>query len=174
MIITAKDKGDTGCDVNYGHGIVQAKAAFEYLEANQCAPNEAFKEPEGGCAEFSCSEDSDCSICGGGASSVLELTTDNYPGETAWDIKNSSGDEKYNGSGYSDANTLHSINMCLASDEYTFTITDAYGDGICCSYGNGGYKITVDGTEVVSGGDFGNSETETFTVNNPTPSSAPV
>merc|ERR1712174_181792 len=65
-------------------------------------------------------------------------------------------------------------NMCLASDEYTFTITDAYGDGICCSYGNGGYKITVDGTEVVSGGDFGNSETETFTVNNPTPSSAPV
>merc|ERR1712029_8318 len=208
MIATAKDKGDAGCDVKYGHGIVQAKAAFEYLEANAFDPNEAFKEPEGGCAEFSCSENSecddgnsdtidtcvsgscqhacannaacddgdpctadtcnngvcssvmDCSLCGGGASCVLELTTDNYPGETTWDIKNSSGDEKYNGSGY--------------SDEYTFTITDAYGDGICCSYGNGGYKITVDGTEVVSGGDFGNSETETFTVNNPTPSSAPV
>merc|ERR1711902_304112 len=59
--------------------------------------------------------------------------------------------------------------MCLASDEYTFSITDAYGDGICCSYGNGGYKIIVDGTEVVNGGNFGNSETETFTVNaNPT------
>merc|ERR1712183_1164750 len=71
--------------------------------------------------------------------------------------------------------------MCLASDEYTFTITDAYGDGICCSYGNGGYKIMVDGTEVISGGDFGNSETETFTVStapvtNPTapPTTAPV
>merc|ERR1712183_252785 len=222
MIVTAKDKGDAGCDVNYGHGIVQAKAAFEYLEANACDPNEAFKEPEGGCAEFSCSEDSDCddgnpdtintcssgacqsacgtdaacddgdactadtctngvcssvldcSICGGGASSLLELTTDNYPAETAWDIKNSSGDEKYNGSGYSDANTLYTLNMCLASDEYTFTITDGYGDGICCSYGNGGYKITVDGTEVVSGGDFGNSEIETFTVNNPIPSNAPI
>merc|ERR1712176_1651849 len=143
MIITAKDKGESGCDVNYGHGIVQAKAAFEYLEANACDPNEAFKEPEGGCAEFSCSEDSDCddgtpdtidtcasgscqsvcannaacddndectvdtctdgvcsnvqdcSICGGGASSLLELTTDNYPAETEWDIKNSSGEEKY-------------------------------------------------------------------------------
>jgi len=222
MIITAKDKGDTGCDVNYGHGIVQAKAAFEYLEANQCDPNEAFKEPEGGCAEFSCSEDSDCddgnpdtintcssgscqsacgtdaacddgdactadtcsdgvcssvldcSICGGGASSMLELTTDNYPGETAWDIKNSSGDEKYNGSGYSDANTLHSIDMCLASDEYTFSITDAYGDGICCSYGNGGYVIKVDDTEVVNGGDFGDSTTETFTVNGSPPATAPV
>jgi len=228
MIATAKDKGDAGCDVNYGHGIVQTKAAFEFLEANQCDPNEPFKEPQGGCAEFSCSEDSDCddgnpdtidtcdsgscqhvcgsdaacddgddctadtctdgvcssvmdcSICGGGGTSVLELTTDNYPGETEWNIKNSSGDEKYNGSGYSDANTLHSINMCLASDEYTFTITDAYGDGICCSYGNGGYKITVDDTEAVSGGDFGDSKTETFTVNaQPTapvapPTTAPV
>merc|ERR1712176_1397587 len=67
---------------------------------------------------------------------------------------------------------------CLASDEYTFTITDAYGDGICCSYGNGGYIIKVDGTEVVNGGDFGDSKTETFTVNgpaptNPSPTTAP-
>merc|ERR1719278_1954689 len=215
MIVSAKDKGESGCDVNYGHGIVQAKSAFEYLEANQCDPNESFKEPEGGCAEFSCTEDSDCddgipdtidtcvsgacqnvcgsdaacddndpcttdtctdgvcssvidcSNCGGGVSSVLELTTDNYPGETEWDIKNSSGDEKYNGSGYSDANTLYTLNMCLESDEYTFKITDAYGDGICCSYGNGGYIIKVDGTEVVNGGEFGDSETETFTVSAP-------
>merc|ERR1711862_435756 len=199
-----------------------------FLEANPCDPNEAFKEPQGGCAEFSCTQDSDCddgnpdtintcesgscqsvcgtdaacddgdectadtcsdgvcssvldcSICGGGTSSLLELTTDNYPGETEWDIKNSSGDEKYNGSGYSDANTLYTLNMCLASDEYTFTITDAYGDGICCSYAQGGYVIKVDGTEVVSGGEFGDSETETFTVSAPPtapvspPSSAPV
>merc|ERR1711937_385533 len=99
-------------------------------------------------------------------------------------IKNSSGDEKYNGSGYSDANTLYTLNMCLASDEYTFTITDAYGDGICCSYGQGGYIIKVDGTEVVNGGEFGSSTTETFTVDaaptapvtNPTapPTTAPV
>merc|ERR1712060_367101 len=232
MIVTGKDKGESGCDVNYGYGIVQAKTAFEYLEANQCDPNESFKEPEGGCAELSCAEDSDCddgnpdtintcvsgtcqtacvtdascddndpcttdtctdgvcssvidcSNCGGGVSSVLELTTDNYPGETEWDIKNSSGDEKYNGSGYSDKNKLYTINMCLESDEYTFKITDAYGDGICCSYGSGGYIIKVDGTEVVSGGDFGASETETFTVSasptapvtNPTapPTTAPV
>merc|ERR1711902_372880 len=220
MIVTAKDKGDAGCDVNYGHGIVQAKAAFEYLEANACDPNEAFKEPEGGCAEFSCSENSecddgnsdtidtcvsgscqhacannaacddgdpctadtcdngvcssvmDCSLCGGGAGCVLELTTDNYPGETSWDIKDSSGDEKYNGSGYSDANTLYTLNMCLETDEYTFYITDTYGDGICCSYGQGGYVIKVDGTEVVNGGEFGDSETKTFTVS--APPTAPV
>merc|ERR1712176_464523 len=68
----------------------------------------------------------------------------------------------------------YTLNMCLEPDEYTFKITDAYGDGICCSYGNGGYVIKVDGTEVVNGGDFGDSTTETFTVNgSPTPT-APV
>merc|ERR1711902_371601 len=224
MIVTAKDKGDAGCDVKYGHGIVQAKAAFEYLEANECDPNDAFKEPEGGCAEFSCTQDSDCddgnpntidtcvsggcqharannaacddedpctadtcdngecsnvfdcAFCGG-VGCVLELTTDNYPDETAWDIKNSSGDEKYNGSGYSDKNKLHTINMCLETDEYTFYITDAYGDGICCSYGTGGYKIKVDGEEVVSGGEFGSTKTETFSVTSSPvapPTTAPV
>merc|ERR1712003_486332 len=84
------------------------------------------------------------------------------------DIKNSSGDEKYNGSGYSNANTLYTLNMCLEPDEYTFKITDAHGDGIFCSYGNGGYVIKVDGTEVVNGGEFGDSETESFTVTAPT------
>merc|ERR1739836_23830 len=224
MIVTWEDKGDAGCDVKYGHGIVQAKAAFEYLEANACDPNDAFKEPEGGCAEFSCTQDSDCddgnpntidtcvsggcqhacanndacddedpctadtcdngecsnvfdcAFCGG-VGCVLELTTDNYPDETEWDIKNSSGDEKYNGSGYSDKNKLHTINMCLETDEYTFYITDAYGDGICCSYGTGGYKIKVNGEEVVSGGEFGSTETETFSVTSSPvapPTTAPV
>merc|ERR1711983_356437 len=224
MIVTAKDKGAAGCDVNFGHGIVQAKTAFEYLEANGCDSNEAFKEPEGGCAEFSCTQDSDCDdgnsdtidicvsgscqhvcasdascndgdpctadtcdngVCSnvldcalcGGVGCVLELTTDNYPGETSWDIKGSSGNKEYEGSGYSDANTLHTIDMCLETDEYTFNIADTYGDGICCSYGSGGYKIKVNGEEVVSGGEFGSSETEAFTVNaSPVapPTSAPV
>merc|ERR1712060_742507 len=221
MIVTGKDKGESGCDVSYGYGIVQAKTAFEYLEANQCDPNESFKEPEGGCAEFSCTEDSDCDdgnpdtintcvsgschtacasdgacddndpcttdtctdgVCSnvldcsncGGVITVLELTTDNYPGETEWYLKNSSGDEICNGSGYSDKNTLYTKSGCLEPDEYTFTITDAYGDGICCSYGSGGYVIKVDGTEVVNGGEFGDSETETFTVSAPPTGKAPT
>merc|ERR1711923_196005 len=67
--------------------------------------------------------------------------------------------------------------MCLETDEYTFYITDTYGDGICCSYGTGGYKIKVDGEEVVSGGEFGDSETETFSVTSSPvapPTTAPV
>merc|ERR1712241_1261684 len=126
------------------------------------------------CDNGVCSSVLDCAICGGGAFSVLELTTDNYPGETSWDIKDSSGNEEYQGSGYSDANTLHTTNMCLASDEYTFTITDSYGDGICCSYGNGGYSIKVDGTEVEDGGNFASRESVTFTVNTSPGTPAPT
>ena len=33
---------------------------------------------------------------------------------------------------------------------------DAYGDGMCCNYGQGGYEVTTsDGTVVLSGGEFG-------------------
>jgi len=90
--------------------------------------------------------------------------------------QNSSGEEKYNGSGYSDKNTLYTLNMCLEPDEYTWYATDAYGDGFCCSYGQGGYVIKVDGTKVLEGGEFGDSETKTFTVTGApvSPTTAPV
>jgi hypothetical protein len=38
---------------------------------------------------------------------------------------------------------------------YQFDIDDAYGDGMCCAYGEGSYSITVEGVEVGSGSDFG-------------------
>ncbi|MBT0587758.1 S8 family serine peptidase [Alteromonas oceanisediminis] len=37
---TALDKGTTGRDVNYGHGIVQVKDAIQYLETNGCAADD--------------------------------------------------------------------------------------------------------------------------------------
>ena len=38
---------------------------------------------------------------------------------------------------------------------YQFDITDQFGDGMCCAYGEGSYSITVEGVEVGSGSDFG-------------------
>jgi subtilisin family serine protease len=35
---TAQDLGPAGRDTSYGHGLVQAKAAFDYLSANPCEP----------------------------------------------------------------------------------------------------------------------------------------
>lgn len=52
----------------------------------------------------------------------------------------------------------------MAAGSYTFTISDVYGDGICCQYGNGSYSLTADSTTLASGGSFGSSENTTFTV----------
>ncbi len=45
---------------------------------------------------------------------------------------------------------------------YQFDISDQYADGMCCTYGDGSYSITVDGQEVASGSDFGASASHVF------------
>jgi hypothetical protein len=46
---------------------------------------------------------------------------------------------------------------------YTFEITDSYGDGICCAYGNGAYSLVdANGTTIASGAEFGEVDTRAF------------
>jgi len=93
---------------------------------------------------------------------TLELRTDNYPGETTWNIKSSTGVILYSGGPYSTANTLNTISLCLPTACYTFNINDTYGDGICCSYGSGYYNIKQGTTTLITGGQFGAAETKSF------------
>merc|ERR1712241_729841 len=53
--------------------------------------------------------------------------------------------------------------LCLSARSYTFTMLDSYGDGICCTYGNGFYKYTV-GELVKEGAEFTNEDISTFNV----------
>ncbi len=92
---------------------------------------------------------------------TLNITFDNYPGETTWEL--------YSGTtlleeGGPYTGTSFSTTFCLVSGDYEFIIYDAYSDGICCNYGNGSYTLTKDGTEIVSGGNFGASESTEFTL----------
>jgi hypothetical protein len=43
-----------------------------------------------------------------------------------------------------------------------FTISDSYGDGICCANGAGSYTVSISGVTVATGGSFGSSESSTF------------
>lgn len=101
----------------------------------------------------------------------LSITFDNYPEETAWSIKNASGTTVASGGTYgsqADGSTL-TINVgCLDDGCYDFVITDAYGDGICCSYGNGSYTLTNldSGITLASGGQFTSSQTTNFCLGN--------
>jgi PKD repeat protein len=94
----------------------------------------------------------------------FELKTDQYPSETTWEVKNSAGTTVYSGGPYAAPNTIYTEVWSLPdADCYTFTIYDEYGDGICCAYGNGYYKLK-DGDMVVfaQGGEFGTEETKPF------------
>lgn len=102
---------------------------------------------------------------------VFRLQRDLYGSETTWNLKNQAGTILYSGGPYTDTASLPAIitqNWTLANNNcYTFTINDAYSDGICCNYGTGYYDIkSTDGTIIVaSGASFGASESKVFTVN---------
>ena len=110
---------------------------------------------------------SSCAPCQTGCSDNqvnVSITFDNYPEETAWTLTNSNNQTVASGS-YSTANpdgSTISEDLCLPDGCYTFTITDAYGDGICCSYGNGSYSVTDASGSLASGGSFASSEATNF------------
>lgn len=97
---------------------------------------------------------------------TLTITLDNYPEETAWSV--TSGGSTVASNSYSTANpdgsTVVETISGLSDGDYTFTITDSFGDGICCSYGNGSYTLESANGEIVSGGSFTNSESTDFCV----------
>ncbi|MCF6184655.1 MAG: endonuclease, partial [Bacteroidales bacterium] len=97
---------------------------------------------------------------------ILTLILDNYPTETSWNItNNATGNYISSGSNYTVKNAAITKSISMKSGEYTFNIADAYGDGICCSYGNGSYTLTdADGTQIATGGDFTSSDQVVFTV----------
>jgi hypothetical protein len=101
---------------------------------------------------------------GGSCSQVtVQINTDNYPGETTWQIKQGNT-VLLSGGPYGQTNTLYSSNVCLEAGCYTFNIFDSYGDGICCGYGSGSYVVFDDNYVYASGGQFGTSEQVSFCV----------
>ena len=100
------------------------------------------------------------------ATLTIDLTTDNYSAETSWQLIDSSGYIVAQNGSLSNASTSSTEIEITNSDEcYTFIISDSYGDGICCQYGEGSYWVTDDsGNIIVTGGEFGSEDSTTFRV----------
>jgi len=105
--------------------------------------------------------------CAGQDAEVL-ITTDNYPGETSWTLAKG-GNVAHTMGGYTAQNAEHVHEVCLSNGEWEFTIDDSYGDGMCCTYGEGSYTVKVNGVEMVSGAEFTTTESKTFDVSAPSP-----
>ena len=99
------------------------------------------------------------------ANNLLEVTivTDNYPDETTWTIKNSAGTTVMSGGPYTGTGTTYTSTQTVSGvDCFTFEILDSYGDGICCSYGNGSYTVKSGTTTLFTGGTFADSDSKVF------------
>ena len=103
---------------------------------------------------------------------TVTIITDRYGSETTWSIGD--GSVTYmNGGPYNDLSSNGTTpqtpvvgtippNTCV-----TFKIEDSYGDGICCSYGNGSYIVTdALGNIVTQGGIFTTEEEIKFETGN--------
>lgn len=117
----------------------------------------------------SSNDSSSSSVYVGTNAVTLTIVLDNYPEETSWDIQDTNGNVIASGGTYgsqADGSTVVE-NICLADGCYDFTMYDAYGDGICCNYGQGSYSLTddSDGTVLASGGQFTSTDATNFCVN---------
>jgi len=109
-----------------------------------------------------------CGVCN--STLTLVLTTDAFGFETTYTLGDAEGslcfDDVYGGSGFSPYTTYTidvSDALCDGMD-YTFTLYDSWGDGICCAHGYGGYHLELDGRTIyTSDGDFNYADAYTFT-----------
>ena len=107
-----------------------------------------------------------------GQSSIVKLNIklDRYPEETTWEIKDNKGKVVSFGGPYSrTSGSTITKDIKLANGCYSLVFKDKVGDGICCRFGSGSYKLsTSTGTTLASGGRFGRSETKNFCLGNST------
>ena len=77
-----------------------------------------------------------------GQGSWLDVTvqTDEYAAETSWEILNEDAEVVAVSPPYQD-NSLLTVTKFLPAGDYQFVMMDAFGDGICCQFGEGFYRL---------------------------------
>ncbi|GIV35221.1 MAG: hypothetical protein KatS3mg031_2756 [Chitinophagales bacterium] len=103
--------------------------------------------------------DDDCVIL------TVSVTTDAFGNETSWELEDLTTGTILGSvaEGTYGNNMTFTRNFCVDPNHcFEFRILDAFGDGICCAFGNGSYSITLDGSLVAFGGNFADSETTNF------------
>jgi thiol-disulfide isomerase/thioredoxin len=97
---------------------------------------------------------------------TMTVVTDAYGSETTWSVTGPGGSPTYaSGGPYANGGSINAfpqtpVSFCVP-DGSTFhvTVNDSYGDGMCCTWGNGSWTIAVNGQTVGSGGSFTSVET---------------
>jgi len=138
-----------GMNFNEGFGPQPTARMTNYINSRTCLEATCGSEPPAPC-EFE--------------SLSLTVNTDQYPGETTWEVTNGSGAVVAAGGPYGSQFSTFVEEICLEEGCYTLTFFDSYGDGICCGFGTGSYTLSYDGQDLATGGEFTSSESSDFCV----------
>ena len=99
---------------------------------------------------------------------AFQLTLDDYPAETTWEVRNEDYTLVASGGPYAIMGATIDVALCLPVGCYQLLLIDSFGDGICCEYGNGSYSLTdADNNVLVTGGDFAFFDAFAFCIPDP-------
>lgn len=146
-----------GINFNQGFGAQPSTRMINYVNSRSCLGTTCTPFDETLCEEEAL---------------TLEITVDNYPSETTWQITDENDVVLASGGPYSGlaSGTVLTEDVCLPEDCYTFTVFDSFGDGICCAYGAGSYTLSDDdGNILASGGAFESEESTDICIGNAVP-----
>ncbi len=95
---------------------------------------------------------------------TVSVTTDRFANETSWELVDRISGQVIGSQAYTfnDDEMTFTETFCVDPTRcYDVTIFDSFGDGICCTFGNGNWSVTYDGvtTNSPTGGNFSSSET---------------
>ncbi len=101
------------------------------------------------------------------STALFTLNTDNYGSEISWEfVDETTGSTIASGGNYPDVagGGTYTSNPALVDGHcYKIQVNDSYGDGMCCSYGNGSFNLVVGGNTVVTASTFGSIAGARFT-----------
>ena len=83
----------------------------------------------------------------------IDITTDGYGSETTWDIKAEDGTVVASGGPYASNVTLNETASVGATQCFTFSLYDSYGDGMCCTNGVGSVLVQDGSGHIIFEGD---------------------
>ncbi len=99
----------------------------------------------------------------------INVTSDLMAYETSWELLSSNGTiiASVASMTMTDTSAQPTVSVFLNTNEcYSFIIYDYFGDGMCCSFGNGFYSVTdTSGDTIASGGEFTFEEVTNFKTN---------
>jgi hypothetical protein len=88
---------------------------------------------------------------------VFQILFDDYPTDVSWELWDETWDSLIlEGSNFVTANDTVTQDFEAQDGHcYSLKVTDAFGDGICCAYGQGFYQLSIKDLVIISGTNFG-------------------